>query len=175
MYSKEFSNFHFQNFKMKYLLLIRHAKSDWAEPGLTDFERPLNKRGKKDAPAMAQRLLDKKIPVDAIVSSPAVRAAATAVFFAEALQLEAKHLNELYLAEPETIFSVVSSLNDVWNSVIIVSHNNGLTDFANMLTNARIDNIPTCGVFALKAECDSWTQFRQAKKEFLFFDYPKNI
>jgi phosphohistidine phosphatase len=44
-----------------------------------------------------------------------------------------------------------------------------------MLTNARIDNIPTCGVFAVKAECDSWTQFRQAKKEFLFFDYPKNI
>ncbi len=159
----------------KLLILVRHAKSDWAEPGLTDFERPLNKRGKKDVPAMAQRLLDKKTPIDAIVSSPAVRAAATADFFAEALQLEAKYLNELYLADQETIFSVVSSLNDVWNTVIIVSHNNGLTDFANMLTNARIDSIPTCGVFAVKADCDSWAQFRQAKKEFSFFDYPKNI
>jgi len=160
---------------MKYLLLIRHAKSDWTESGLSDFERPLNKRGKKDAPAMALRVLNKKISVDAILSSPAVRAAATAAFFAETLQLKAEFLNELYLAEPETFFGVVASLNDVWNSVIIVSHNNGLTDFANMLTNARIDNIPTCGVFAVKAECDSWTQFRLAKKEFFFFDYPKNI
>lgn len=159
----------------KILILVRHAKSDWAEPGLTDFERPLNKRGRKDAPVMAQRLLDRKVPVDGIVSSLAVRAATTAAIFAEAFQQKTEYIQELYLAEPETIFQIVAALNDIYDSVIIVSHNNGLTDFANMLTNTRIDNIPTCGVFALKADCDSWEQFRNAKKEFLFFDYPKNL
>lgn len=157
------------------LILVRHAKSDWAEPGLIDFDRPLNKRGRKDAPAMAQRLLDRKVPVDGIVSSPAVRAATTAACFAETLQLKPEYISELYLAGPEVLFQIVSSLSYTLNRVIIVSHNNGLTDFANMLTNARIDNIPTCGVFAVKVDCTSWEQFREAKKGFLFFDYPKNL
>ena len=68
---------------MKQLILVRHAKSDWGNPGLDDFDRPLNERGKKNAPVMAQRLLDKKIKIDAFISSPAKRAAKTAKIFAE--------------------------------------------------------------------------------------------
>ena len=69
---------------MKTLILVRHAKSDWGNPGLDDFDRPLNERGKKDAPVMAQRLRDKKVKIDAFIASPAKRAAKTAKFFAEA-------------------------------------------------------------------------------------------
>jgi len=79
----------------------------------------------------------------------------------------------LYLAEPATFFSVIVNADDKLNSIAIFSHNYGITDFANMLTDVRIDNIPTCGVFAVKADCNSWADFKDAKKEFLFFDYPK--
>jgi phosphohistidine phosphatase len=161
----------------KRLILIRHAKSDWGNPGLADFDRPLNERGKKDAPEMAQRLVDKKIQIDVFVASPAKRAAKTAKFFAEAYKKNKADIifkEELYMAGAETFFEVISNLKDKYDTVAVFSHNNGITDFANHLTNTRIDNVPTCGVFALKADCNSWADFKKAKKEFWFFDYPKS-
>ena len=161
---------------VKTLILVRHAKSDWGNPGLDDFDRPLNERGKKDAPTMAQRLIDKKVNIDAFISSPAKRAAKTAKFFAEAFKRKKDDIvfkEKLYLAEPSTFFSVIANADDKLSSIAIFSHNYGITDFANMLTDVRIDNIPTCGVFALKADCSIWADFKEAKKEFWFFDYPK--
>lgn len=161
---------------MKTLVLVRHAKSDWGNPGLDDFDRPLNERGKKDAPVMAQRLLDKKIKIDAFIASPAKRAAKTAKIFAAAFSQKKDDIifkKELYLAEPAIFFTVIEKADDKLNSVAVFSHNYGITDFANQLTDARIDNIPTCGVFAIKIYSDTWSNFREAKKEFLFFDYPK--
>lgn len=161
---------------MKTLLLVRHAKSDWDDPGLRDFDRPLNERGKKDAPAMAARLAEKNIEIDAIVSSPAKRAAKTAKAFADVFEIKKKHFElkeELYLAAPSVFYTVLEKLDDEYKSVALFSHNEGITDFANQLTDARIDNIPTCGVFAIKADCNKWSDFRDAKKEFWFFDYPK--
>ena len=161
---------------MKQLILVRHAKSDWGNPGLDDFDRPLNERGKKNAPVMAQRLLDKKIKIDAFISSPAKRAAKTAKIFTETFKQKKDAIvfkEKLYLAEPTTFFSVIESADDKLNSIAVFSHNYGITDFANQLTDARIDNIPTCGVFAIKIHSDTWSDFREAKKEFWFFDYPK--
>jgi phosphohistidine phosphatase len=160
----------------KQLILIRHAKSDWANAGLDDFDRPLNDRGKRDAPLMVQRLIDKKVKIDAFISSPAKRAAKTAKIFVDGYGRDKDDLlfkEELYLAAPATFFSVIEKIDDAYNSVAIFSHNNGLTDFANLLTDARIDNIPTCGIFAVTIDSDSWSDFRTAKKEFWFFDYPK--
>lgn len=162
---------------MKALLLIRHAKSDWDNAGLSDFDRPLNERGKKNAPEMAQRLLDKKINIDAFVASPAKRAAKTAKYFAETYGVKKENIlwvDELYLASTTAFLKVVSSLKNKFQTVAIFSHNNGITDFANQLTNARIDNIPTCGIFAVKANTEDWTDFATAIKEFWFFDYPKS-
>ncbi len=161
---------------MKQLLLVRHAKSDWGNPGLDDFDRPLNERGKKDAPVMAQRLVDKKIKIDTFIASPAKRASKTAKCFAEAFKRKKNDIvfkEKLYLAEPATFFSVIASTDNKFESIAIFSHNYGITDFANMLTDTRIDNIPTCGVFAIKADCSSWADFKDANKEFWFFDYPK--
>lgn len=163
---------------MKTLLLIRHAKSDWGNPGLDDFDRPLNERGKKDAPAMASRLREKKIDIDLIISSPAKRAARTAKAFAEELNVKKKNFifnDELYLAASSLFFDVIAGIGKKYDTVALFSHNYGITDFANLLTDTRIDNIPTCGVFAIKADCKDWKDFKDAKKEFLFFDYPKSV
>ena len=162
---------------MKSLLLIRHAKSDWGNLGLDDFDRPLNERGKRDAPVMAHRLLDKKIKIDAIIASPAKRAAKTAKIIAGEMKIKKNRIiykPELYLAGPEVFYTVIENMDDEFDSIAVFSHNEGITHFANMLTIARVDNIPTCGVFALKIKTTNWKDFRIAEKEFWFFDYPKN-
>ena len=162
---------------MKTVILVRHAKSDWNDPFLSDFDRPLNERGKRDAPVMAHRLLDKKIKVDCFISSPARRARRTARTFAEVYKVDKEDIqfhDELYGAGEEVFYDVISKAKNKWNTIALFSHNPGLTDFANQLTDARTDNIPTCGIFAVKADCEDWKDFRKAKKEFWFFDYPKN-
>jgi phosphohistidine phosphatase len=160
----------------KTLILVRHAKSDWGDPGLDDFDRPLNERGKRDAPVMAHRLLDKKIKIDAFISSPAKRAKKTAGIFASVYKKEKDNLifrDELYGAGENVFYDVVATAENKFDSIAIFSHNPGITDFANLLTETRIDNIPTSGVFAIKADCEKWKNFAAAKKEFWFFDYPK--
>ena len=164
---------------LKTLLLIRHAKSSWDDPELTDYERPLNERGKKDAPAMAEKLYERGIKIDAFVTSPARRARKTAEQFAKRYKKEKEDLllkTELYMASDEAFNSVVEKLNDDIDCVAIFSHNPGITDFANSLTDdIRIDNIPTSGIFAVSIEAKKWNKFKEAKKKFLFFDYPKAL
>jgi phosphohistidine phosphatase len=157
-------------------LIIRHAKSSWALAGQDDFDRPLNDRGQRDAPEMAQRLLDKKIVIDTFLSSPAKRALTTAVFFAEAYHLKKKDIKtfpELYNAAPNIFYDVVSMTDDSVTTAAIFSHNPGITSFVNALTDSRIDNMPTCGIFGVTIEADHWKDFRSAKKKLWFFDYPK--
>lgn len=161
---------------MKTVLLVRHAKSDWGDPSLDDFDRPLNDRGKRDAPVMADRLREKKVSIDAFIASPAKRAKRTAIIFAKAYKQSKDDIHfrdELYGAAQEVFYDVIANADNEWESIAIFSHNPGITDFANQLTDARIDNIPTCGVFVITADCDSWSAFRDAGKHFLFFDYPK--
>lgn len=163
---------------MKTLLLVRHAKSSWDAPGLSDFDRPLNERGKKDAPEMAKRLKDKKIEIDLFVSSPAKRARKTAKYFAEEFGVKKEDIqlvDDLYLATPSAFQKTVAELNDKDDAVVIFSHNPGITEFANSLSNVRIDDMPTCSVFAVYADTGSWSDFENAEKKFLFFDYPKNL
>lgn len=161
----------------KTLLLIRHAKSDWNSPVLKDFDRPLNERGKRDAPLMAKRLLDKKIAIDAFISSPAKRARKTAELFAKEYKRKKDDLiffDELYLADPKKIYSIISKTEERYNNIAVFSHNNGITDFANTLTDVRVDDMPTCAIFAIKIKEGSWADFERSGKEFWFFDYPKS-
>lgn len=164
---------------MKTLLIIRHAKSSWDVIGQNDFDRTLNDRGKKDAPIMAQRLLDKKIKIDSFVSSPAKRAKKTAEFFCAAYKKNKEDIifiSALYHAGSNNFFEVVEQLSDNTDSVAIFSHNPGITDFANQLVkDVAVDNVPTCGIFAVQADITKWKDFAKAKKELLFFDYPKAI
>ena len=162
---------------MKTLLLIRHAKSSWKDSSIEDFDRPLNERGKSDAPVMAHRMLDKDVPIDIFISSPAKRAKKTAEIFAKEYKTKKDDIvfkSELYGAGEFAFYDVISKIDDKFQHAAIFSHNPGLTDFANQLTEVRTDNIPTCGIFAIKADCKNWADFRTAKKECLFFDFPKS-
>ena len=166
------------SFRMsKQLLLIRHAKSSWADFSVKDFDRPLNDRGKHDAPIMAKRLLENKIAIDAFVASPAKRAKKTAQYFVETYDRKKSEIifvDELYLATPPVFESIVARIEDDFDTIAVFSHNNGITDYANTLTDTRIDEMPTCAVFAVKAAVRHWKDFAGAKKEFWFFDYPKS-
>lgn len=161
---------------MKTVLLIRHAKSDWPY-GVDDFDRPLNQRGLRDAPEMAKRVLKRKIAIDAFISSTAKRAFTTCAFFAEAFDAKDRIIpvSRLYHAPPEIFAQVIASADAQYASIALFSHNPGITEYINELGIARLDNMPTCGVFAVRAHCSLWQEFATAQKEFLFFDYPKAI
>lgn len=162
---------------MKTLLVIRHAKAESAFT-LNDFERPLNDRGKKDAPVMAAKVMARGIIIDAFISSPAKRAKKTAELFCEALKQNKDDIifiSALYHAPADTFFDVIKETDDRFDTMAVFAHNPGITYFVNQLAGSvRIDNMPTCAVFAVRAPVAQWKDFAKAKKEFLFFDYPKN-
>ncbi len=136
----------------------------------------LNERGEQDAPKMAQRLVERGVVIDGFYSSPAYRAFATATFFAAAYQLNPSSIQvvpSLYQADPAAIFQSVRQFADREKTVAIFAHNPGLTDFVNQLTDAKIDHLPTCGIFAVAAEILHWSDFEDATRYFFFFDHPK--
>ena len=162
---------------MKAVLVVRHAKSSWENFGVPDFDRPLNERGKTDGPEMAKRLLSKKIAIDTFISSPAKRAKKTAALFAAEYHIEKEQIvlvPELYHASSETFYETIAKAPDASGNIALFSHNPGITDFVNGLTHIKIDNMPTCSVFAVKADIPSWKDFKKAEKQFWFYDYPKS-
>lgn len=162
---------------MKKILLVRHAKSSWDDMTQRDFDRPLNDSGHKDAPKMARRLIKNDVKIDAFISSPAVRALTTAEYFAEAFGIKKKYVIQepsLYHPTKEVFFDIISKTDDRYKTVAVFSHNPGITEFADQLCDTRIDDMPTCAVFAVKADIQSWKEFEKAEKRFWFFDYPKN-
>jgi len=159
----------------KNLLLVRHAKSDWGNIDLKDFDRPLNKRGKENAPEMAQRLLKRGFKFDLMVSSPAKRALTTAKYFAEAYQVDEIQLEpSIYEANTNALLKVVNGLSDQAETVILFGHNGGLTDFANELCDGDIYNIPTAGMTLISFPFESWQMISRGTGDLVFFDFPKN-
>jgi phosphohistidine phosphatase len=163
---------------MKTLILVRHAKSSWDDLSVPDAERPLNERGKRDAPRMAVRLRQQFPEINAFVASPARRTRKTAELFMKEFQSKDKKpklVPGLYEASLKEFYQVVESLNDEDKSVAIFAHNPTITNFANSLECRTVENIPTCAVYAVNADTESWKDFKQAVKEFRFFDYPRHI
>jgi phosphohistidine phosphatase len=166
---------------MKTLYIIRHAKSSWDDDDLSDFERPLNERGKKDAPRMGKRLKEKSIHPDLMLSSPAKRAFSTARRIAKILDYKKDDIKtdrRLYHADDQMILSVIREIKDNRNTIFLFGHNPGLTDFVNSLMDQQSDldiaNIPTAGVVAFQLDSDSWSTIKFGDGKFLFFDYPKS-
>ncbi|MGE0588212.1 MAG: histidine phosphatase family protein [Cyclobacteriaceae bacterium] len=161
---------------MKILYVVRHAKSSWDNPDLRDFDRPLNDRGKRDAPKMGRRLKEREIVPDLMLSSPANRALTTCKAIADILgydQGRIKTDQKIYHANESELFEVAAELNDNFDEVMIFGHNPGLTDFVNELVNERIMNVPTCGIVAGKLKIDSWKAIKPGCGKLHFFDFPK--
>ena len=161
---------------MKTLYIVRHGKSSWSDPSLPDKERPLNKRGKMNAPEMGARLVDNHIKPDLMISSPAKRAKSTARRIAKVIQYPKKDIvisNELYHTGEQTMLSLIQSQKNELDIVMIFGHNPGFTDFANDLCGISIYNIPTSGIVGIKFNVDRWNLVDFRTGELLFFDYPK--
>lgn len=161
---------------MKLLTLIRHAKSDWADAGLTDFERPLNKRGKKNLQPMSRSLAKIHRP-DLVLSSGAVRTRQTITHLCKAIEYPFESIrfdDKLYLATVGGFESVLCSVDDDFHSVYVCAHNPGITYFINRLSSANIMNVPTLGIAQIQLDIDSWTDIFTARGELLFYDFPKN-
>ena len=161
---------------MKQLLLIRHAKSSWDDAATHDIDRPLNDRGKKDAPKMAERLLDKKIKIEGFYTSPAKRAVATCELFVKAYDKKKKNIievAELYEPHMQNFFNVIKKADEDFDCIALFSHNPGITAFVNQLTDVKVDDMPTCSIFAIKIDIKKWNEFEEGEKSFWFFDYPK--
>lgn len=135
------------------LILARHAKSDWGE-GLPDHERPLNARGRRDAPAMAARLARSGAGPALLLSSTAVRARTTAAEFGAALGLEVELDPELYLAPAATLLEKAVSSGAA--SVMLVAHDPGLSELAALLSERGIERMPTCAVARFRWRVDAW-------------------
>lgn len=161
---------------MKTLTIVRHGKSSWKYPELDDYDRPLNHRGKADAPLTGRRLKELKISPDLIISSSANRALTTAKVIAKKIGYPKKKLvadKQVYMADSEDILAILGQVDDGYKDVFIIGHNPTLTDLANQLTNEYIDNVPTCGVVRMTLDIDSWRDLKPGKGSLVLFDYPK--
>lgn len=154
----------------KTILLIRHAKSSWKDITLDDFDRPLNKRGKGDAPLMAHYLKNKNIPIDKIFSSSAKRAKKTAEVFSKELNVSLELYDELYLASSEQLLLFIKNKLMKYDSIAIVAHNPGVTELSNYLSDTYLENIPTAAYVILECYDD---KIDKESFKLIDFMYPK--
>lgn len=136
------------------LVLIRHAKSDWGDPSVPDHDRPLNPRGRRDAPKAAARFARSGVAVDRILSSTALRARATAQEFAEALGLEIEPDAELYASSASTLLGAAAATGA--DAVMLIAHDPGITDLAERLSDGGIAHMPTCAVARFSWNATDW-------------------
>lgn len=160
---------------MKNILLMRHAKSDW-ENQLSDHQRPLNKRGKRDAPRMAQEIMNQGLLPEFILSSDSQRTRDTLGLMNKSLVgSKIEYTSSLYLASANEIIACISQLDDQFDTVMILAHNPGMTDVFYELANARIDNVPTAGVGCIRFDVNKFSEIRNTTGELHYFVYPKML
>lgn len=160
---------------MKYLTLIRHAKSDWSDASLSDFERPLNGRGKKAAPKMGRRMAERGDIPDLLLSSPAKRAAKTARLMAQELEIPKESIDfqaEIFAANRKTLIKLVSELPE-HNHVAVVGHNPGLPELAEWLCPNSPGWLPTGAVLTLRLDISAWKKVKKGCGHVAHYDYPK--
>ena len=150
---------------MKSILILRHAKSSWKHPDVNDHDRPLNKRGKRDAPHMGELIQDKNLVPDFIISSTAKRAHSTAKAVAKAAGFKgAITLNQsLYAAPPTAYIEVLHDLPDKYARVLLVGHNPGLEQLVNMLSSEE-HTMPTCSLVHVQLRINSWNEMNYKTK-----------
>lgn len=161
---------------MKILTLIRHAKSSWDDASLPDKERPLNDRGKRDAPMMGERLAERGVKADLILSSPAVRALMTAEIIAKKIGYKRKNIvvdERIYGAQANTLFNLIRALDDEHECVMLFGHNPELTELARVFSD-DIEDMPTCAVAEFTFDVAHWADLGKQPPTQVTFDFPKS-
>ena len=160
---------------MKTLLLVRHAKSSWDDPDLLDEDRPLNARGKRDAPRMGKRLAARGVKVDLVLSSPATRAIKTARILADELDYKRKNIavdDRLYPGAMEDLLNIVHDLGDTLSHVMLVGHDPAFSKLAHRFS-PDISHMPTCAVAEFEFNARTWPDVHRATLATITFDFPK--
>ncbi|MFS0715357.1 histidine phosphatase family protein [Microbacterium sp. 2P01SA-2] len=157
---------------MTTLILVRHAKSDWGSAALDDHARPLNDRGLRDAPVMAERLASTGVAVERILASTALRARTTAAAFGSALGIEPDLRHTLYGASARVLLDAASGSGS--QSVLVVAHDPGMTVLAERLSNGGIGGMPTCAVATFTWRTDDWDVATATDPDEWTFDSPKS-
>lgn len=159
------------------LTLVRHAKSSWESPGQIDFERPLNDRGRRDAPVMAARVRDVGLLPDRLLSSPALRAISTARAFAEVLGLARQDIqldSNIYDASVGALFDVVRGAGGTAAHLMMFGHNPGFSEFAHQLADCPFEEMPTCAVAVLDLDARRWSAVAPRSGRLARYLYPKD-
>jgi len=159
----------------KKLYIVRHAKSDWSHEGKSDFDRPLNERGMRNAPFMADQLAEAGHSLDFILTSPANRAITTAGFFKRRFGLNDSQWDterRIYEADVKRLESIIHKLDDAHSRVMLVGHNPGLSSLVHELTGEWVV-MPTCGIAEVEVPFDSWSLVSGGTCNLLSFDFPK--
>ena len=154
---------------------MRHAKTESPYTLKRDFDRMLTKTGESDAQKMGDWLKNQQLSIDQIISSSAERTRQTAQIVAAAIGIESTAIefkDELYHATPDVFFDVIRAVSNTVNTLLIVSHNDGITHFANSLTDARIDYMQPGSVFIAQANCQNWSDFEQSTRIFMGYQQP---
>ena len=161
---------------MKTLYIARHAKSSWKDPDLADIDRPLNKRGKRDAPLMGKVLKKAGVKPDLILTSPAERAVATARIIADKIGYPKDDIIEdgaIYGAGVNDLLKVIHGIDDSFDSAMMFGHNPAFHELAEALTDRTMEKFPTCAVFCVEFDAGSWKDVARKGGTFKFFDCPK--
>ncbi len=163
---------------MKKLFIIRHAKSSWKDDSLEDFDRGLNKRGKKDIILISNWLKSNNYYPDIIFSSPAKRAQKTLKIILKTLNTDEKIVKfdkKIYNATVNDLLKIIAEIDEKQSNVFLIGHNPSLNGLSEYLTNSVIFNIPTSGIFCIKFDIKEWKDIKNSKGKIFFFEYPKKI
>jgi phosphohistidine phosphatase len=155
-------NFYFyEGSKMKTLFVLRHAKSSWDYPNLSDFDRPLNERGNETAPFMGELMHSKNLVPEVILSSPAKRAQRTAELFKEGAQIDAEILfkEQIYEASPHRLLYLIAEIEDDFQSAMMVGHNPGFEGIVRVISGES-HRMPTAALAVVDLDIDSWQEVR---------------
>ncbi len=159
----------------KTLYLVRHAKSSWNDPTLSDQQRPLNKRGLRNAPEMAARLSDCDTHVDQIICSPANRARTTAQYMASGISYKHQNIqqnDQIYFGGIHAMIDIITQTSSGVNSLMLVGHNPDMTSLFNYLCGNQTYNMPTCAIATIGFDGD-WDDVCKNSGKVLDYDYPK--
>lgn len=158
------------------LTIVRHAKSDWGDFSMSDFERPLNARGERDAPDMGRRLAERGDAPDLVITSPALRALTTARVMVEALPYDSESLRleeSIYEAPVSTLLELVQACDDGVRHLMLVGHNPGCEQLVAFLTGEPAPRFVTCGVADLEVKTELWKDVSAATAKLQSYWYPK--
>ncbi len=163
---------------MKHIAIMRHAKSSWDDFSIADIDRPLNKRGKRDAPVMAEYLLKRGFIPESLIISSSERTRETARHFQEAYGITESNIlieKQLYLGSEYDFIETMYSLDDNTDNIMMFGHNPGLTHIANICSDKFIPNVPTSGILIIDMDINKWTDASWDMATLKDFYFPKGI